>query len=77
MLQVDKFFDEFNKLNISLFTKDLQEKPKCDEPFKEFPVQKNELKEHTKVDLVEEYSVVIQKKIPAKLEDPGSFTISC
>ena len=35
------------------------------------------MEEYETVNLTEECSVVIQRKLPQKLKDPGSFTITC
>ncbi|XP_065617702.1 uncharacterized protein LOC136062520 [Quercus suber] len=39
--------------------------------------KKQKLKEHETVMLIEESSAILQKKLPPKLKDPGSFTIPC
>ncbi|CAH9072635.1 unnamed protein product [Cuscuta europaea] len=44
---------------------------------KGFISNKKRLEEFTNVALTEECSVIIQNKLPSKLKDPGSFTISC
>jgi len=44
---------------------------------KEILSNKRKLEEHETVALTKECSVVIQNKLPAKLKDPGSFSIPC
>jgi len=44
---------------------------------KEIFYNKRKLEEHETVALIEECSVAIQNKLPAKLKDPSSFSISC
>ena len=39
--------------------------------------KKRKLGDYEMVALTEECSVVLQKKLPPKLRDPGSFTIPC
>ncbi|XP_061341397.1 uncharacterized protein LOC133287744 [Gastrolobium bilobum] len=39
--------------------------------------RKHKLRECETVTLTEECSVIIQKKLPTKLKDPGSFSIPC
>ncbi|XP_073017665.1 uncharacterized protein [Primulina eburnea] len=39
--------------------------------------KKRKLQEFETVKLTEECSAILQKKLPKKLKDPGSFTISC
>nr|XP_023870464.1 uncharacterized protein LOC111983048 [Quercus suber] len=39
--------------------------------------KKRKLEEHETVMLTEESSAILQKKLPPKLKDPGSFTIPC
>jgi hypothetical protein len=38
---------------------------------------KRKFQDHGKVALTEEVSVVLLRKLPPKLKDPGSFTIPC
>ena len=44
---------------------------------KEILSNKRKLEEHETVALTEEYSATIQNKLPAKVKDPGSFSIPC
>ncbi|XP_073025157.1 uncharacterized protein [Primulina eburnea] len=47
-------------------------------PFiKDVMSKKRKLQEFTTVKLTEECSAILQKKLPQKLKDPGSFTIPC
>ncbi|XP_073038111.1 uncharacterized protein [Primulina eburnea] len=39
--------------------------------------KKINLQEFATVKLIEEYNAILQKKLPQKLKDPGSFTIPC
>ncbi|XP_024031876.1 uncharacterized protein LOC112094637 [Morus notabilis] len=39
--------------------------------------KKRRLEDYETVKLMEECSAILQRKLPQKLKDPGSFTISC
>ena len=44
---------------------------------KEVMAKKRKLEDHEAVKLTKECSVILQRKLPQKVKDPGSFTISC
>ncbi|XP_062093617.1 uncharacterized protein LOC133799635 [Humulus lupulus] len=44
---------------------------------KEILSKKKKLEDYEKVALIEECSMILQKKLPPKLKDPGSFNIPC
>ncbi|CAL9024862.1 unnamed protein product [Prunus brigantina] len=46
-------------------------------PIAPFPSRLSKFKEHEQVALSEEVSAVLQRKLPPKLKDPGSFSIPC
>ncbi|KAK4606606.1 hypothetical protein RGQ29_000727 [Quercus rubra] len=51
--------------------------PKYAKFFKDIISKKRKLEEHETVMLTKESSAILQKKLPPKLKDPGSFTILC
>ncbi|XP_065631678.1 uncharacterized protein LOC136068451 [Quercus suber] len=51
--------------------------PKYAKILKDIISKKWKLEEHEIVMLTEESSAILQKKLPPKLKDPGSFTIPC
>ncbi|XP_015960553.1 uncharacterized protein LOC107484507 [Arachis duranensis] len=76
--QFSKFLEIFKKLEINIpFPEALEQMPLYAKFLKELITKKRnwEAKE-TKV-LTEECNTIIQKKLPQKLKDPGSFQISC
>jgi len=44
---------------------------------KEILSNNRRLQEHAMVSLMKDYSVILQKKLPPKLEDPVIFAITC
>jgi len=77
-LQFGKFLAVLKKLYISIpFTDALSQMPSYAKFLKEILSNKRKLEEHETVALTEECSAAIQNKIPAKLKDPGSFSIPC
>jgi len=73
-----KFLDVFKKLQINIpFAEALEEMPSYAKFMKELIAKKRKLKEDETVALTEECSAIIQRKLPQKLKDPGSFTIPC
>ena len=68
----------FKKLHINiLFTEALDQMPSYVKFMKEILSKKKKLGDYETVALSNECSAVIQKKLPPKLKDPGSFTIPC
>ncbi|XP_057770694.1 uncharacterized protein LOC130990481 [Salvia miltiorrhiza] len=76
--QFSKFLEIFKKLHINLpLVEALQEMPQYAKFLKDIISRKKRLGEFETVNLNEECSAILQKKLPAKLKDPGIFTISC
>ncbi|KAL5573288.1 hypothetical protein UlMin_022885 [Ulmus minor] len=76
--QFSKFIDIFKSLHINLLFVDMLEQiPKYAKFLKEVLSNKRRLEANEKVMLTEECSVILQRKLPPKLKDPGSFTIPC
>ena len=55
----------------------LEQMPKYAKFLKEVLSNKRKLEEYDTVMLTEEYTSILQNKLPPKLKDPGSFTIPC
>ncbi|KAK6146407.1 hypothetical protein DH2020_020276 [Rehmannia glutinosa] len=76
--QFSKFLDIFKKLHINIpFVDTLEQMPNYAKFLKDVMSKKKKLAEFETVNLTEECSAIIQRKLPQKLKDPGSFTISC
>ncbi|XP_039132333.1 uncharacterized protein LOC120269114 [Dioscorea cayenensis subsp. rotundata] len=76
--QFAKFLDIFKKLHINIpFAEALEQMPSYVKFMKEILSNKRKLKDYETVALTEECSAILQKKLPPKLKDPGSFTIPC
>ncbi|KAL5540340.1 hypothetical protein UlMin_042902 [Ulmus minor] len=76
--QFDKFLEIFKKLHINIpFAEMLEQMPKYAKFMKEILSKKRKLGDYETVMLNEECSAVLQRKLPHKLKDPGSFTIPC
>ena len=76
--QFAKFLEVFKKLHINIpFMEALEQMPKYVKFMKEILSKKRKLGDYEMVALTEECSAVLQKKLPPKLKDPGSFTIPC
>ncbi|XP_061367427.1 uncharacterized protein LOC133310513 [Gastrolobium bilobum] len=70
------FLDIFKKLQINIpFTEALAKIPNYVKLMKDLLSRKHKLQEFETVALTEECSAIIQKKLPPKLRDPGSFNI--
>ncbi|XP_073120719.1 uncharacterized protein [Henckelia pumila] len=70
------FLDIFEKLHINIpFTDTLQKMPKYAKFLKEVMSRKRKLEDFEMVNLTEECSAILQKKIPQQLKDLGSFMI--
>ena len=76
--QFTKFMDVFKKLHINIpFADALEQMPSYVKFMKDILYQKRRLADFETVNLTEECSAILQKKLPQKLKDPGSFTIPC
>ena len=76
--QFTKFMDVFKKLHINIpFADALEQMTSYVKFMKDILSQKRRLADFETVNLIEEYSAILQRKLPQKLKDPGSFTIPC
>ena len=76
--QFTKFMDVFKKLHINIpFSDALEQMPSYVKFMKDILSQKRRLADFETMNLTEECSAILQRKLPQKLKDPGSFTISC
>ena len=76
--QFTKFMEVFKKLYINIPFIDALEQMRSYVKFmKDILSQKRRLADFETVNLTEECSAILQRKLPQKLEDPGSFTIPC
>ena len=76
--QFTKFMEVFKKLHINiLFADALEQMPSYVKFMKYILSQKRRLADFKTVNLTEECSAILQRKLPQKLKDPGSFTIPC
>ena len=74
--QFTKFMEVFKKLHINiLFSDALEQMPSYVKYMKDILSKKRILSDFEIVNLTEECSVILQRKLPQKLKDPGSFTI--
>ena len=70
--------DVFKKLHINIaFAEASENMPSYAKFLKEILLKKKKLEEFETVALIEQCSAVIQKKLPPKLKDLGSFTVPC
>ena len=70
--------DVFKKLHINIpFTDALEQMPSYVKFMKDILSRKRKLSEFETMNLTEEYSAILQRKLPQKLKDPGSFIIPC
>ena len=68
----------FKKLNINiLFADALEQMPSYVKFMKDILSKKRRLSDFGTVDLTEECSAILQRKLPQKLKDPSSFSIPC
>ena len=68
----------FKKLEINIpFVEALAQMPNYEKFMKDIICKKRKLDDYGTVNLSENYSDVIQRRIPQKMQDPGSFTIPC
>ncbi|KAI3445323.1 hypothetical protein Pfo_001988 [Paulownia fortunei] len=76
--QFAKFLEIFKNIHINIpFADALEQMPNYAKFMKDVMSRKRRLVEFETVNLTEECSAILQKKLPQKLKDPGSFTISC
>ncbi|KAJ8774225.1 hypothetical protein K2173_009656 [Erythroxylum novogranatense] len=74
----ENFMDVFKKLTINIpFAEALENMPSYAKFMKDVLSKKRRLGDHETVTLTEECSAILQKKLPPKLKDRGSFTIPC
>ena len=73
-----RFLDVFKKLHINIpFMEALEQMPTYVKFLKDVISRKRRLDNYETVALTEEASALLQKKLPPKLKDPGSFSIPC
>ena len=76
--QFTKFIEVFKKLHINIpFPNALEQMPSYVKFMKDILSKKRRLSDFEIVNLIEECSAILQRKLPQKLKDPGSFTIPC
>ena len=76
--QFTKFMDVFKKLHINIpFADALEQMPSYVKFMKDILSQNRRLADFETVNLTEECSAILQRKLPQKLKDPGSFTTPC
>ncbi|XP_073307108.1 uncharacterized protein [Primulina huaijiensis] len=76
--QFAKFLEIFKKIHNNIpFADALEQMPNYEKFIKDVMSKKRKLPEFEIVKLTEECSAILQKKLPQKLKDPGSFTIPC
>ncbi|XP_047942996.1 uncharacterized protein LOC125189807 [Salvia hispanica] len=76
--QFSRFLDIFRKVNMNIpLLEALQEMPTYAKFLKDVLSKKKKWTDYETVNISENCSAIIQKKLPAKLKDPGSFNISC
>ena len=74
----DKFMEIFKKLHINIpIAEVLEQMPGCVKFMKDILTKKRKLGDYETIALSEDCSSILQKKLPPKLKDPGSFTIPC
>ncbi|XP_027922770.1 uncharacterized protein LOC114180667 [Vigna unguiculata] len=76
--QFSRFMDIFKKLEISIpFSEALQQMPSYARFMKDLLTKKRKYIEEETIEVQGNCSAIIQKLLPPKFKDPGSFTISC
>ncbi|XP_061341063.1 uncharacterized protein LOC133287456 [Gastrolobium bilobum] len=76
--QYTKFLDIFKKLQVNIpFAEALENMTNYARFMKDLLSRKRKLQECETVILTEECNAIIQKKLPTKVKDPGSFSIPC
>jgi hypothetical protein len=75
---VKTMFETFKKVDINIPLLDIiQQMPPYAKFLKELCTHKKKFQKDEKVELCEEVSAIIQRRLPPKLQDPGSFTLGC
>ena len=68
----------FKKLHINIsFADSLEQMPSYVKFMKDILPRKIRLSDFETVNLTEEWSAILQRKLPHKMKDPGNFTIPC
>ncbi|XP_042044576.1 uncharacterized protein LOC121790418, partial [Salvia splendens] len=76
--QFARFLDIFRKVHVNIpLIEALQQMPKYGKFLKEVIAQKTSWGQVDTINLTENCSALLQRKLPAKLKDPGSFTVDC
>ena len=76
--QFSKFLDIFKKIEINIpFAEVISQMPLYAKFLKEILSKKRKIAEEGIVNLTATCSAIIEQKLPAKMKDPGSFTIPC
>ena len=76
--QLTKFMEVFKKLHINIpFADALKQMSSYVKFMKDIMSQKRRLADFETVNLIEECSAILKRKLPQKLKDRGSFTIPC
>ena len=76
--QFVKFLNIFKKMEVNIpFVDALAQMPNYVKFMKEIMSKKRKLEDYGTMSLLEKCNATIQKKLPYKLKDPGSFTIPC
>ena len=76
--QFTKFMEVFKKLHINIsFANALNQIPNYVKFMKDILLKKTRLSDFEIVNVAEECSAILQRKLPQKLKDPGNFTIPC
>ena len=76
--QFDKFMEIFKKLHINIpFSNALKQMHSYVKFMKDILTNKRKLSNYETVALSEKFNAILQRKLPPKLKDLGSFTIPC
>ncbi|XP_061351828.1 uncharacterized protein LOC133296788 [Gastrolobium bilobum] len=76
--QCSKFLDVFRRLQINIpFAEALENMPNYARFMNDLLSRKRKLQECETMNLTGECNAIIQKKLPTKVKDPGSFSIPC
>ena len=76
--QFSKFLEIFKKIEINIFfTEAVTQMPNYAKFLKDILRKKKKIVEERIVSLTTTCTAVIQKSLPAKMKDPGNFTILC
>ena len=76
--QFSKFLEMFKKIEINIpFAEAITQMPNYAKFLKDILSKKKKMVEEGIMSLTATYSAIIQKSLPTKMKDPGSFTIPC